>query len=125
MKTNNSKRGRLKAAIIITAALVIGAAAGTVVTAKTRLLNGGGAIVPKIVVAASPPVPNGNISFASGFAPIIPKVVPAVVNISSTKVIDSRMRLSSPIPFSGSSSATSSSSSMCRNSNWRKHWDPG
>jgi serine protease Do len=44
--------------------------------------------VPSVVYAATPSVSNGNISFASGFAPIIPKVVPAVVNISSTKVIN-------------------------------------
>jgi len=88
VKTNRNQHGRLKAALITTAALVLGVAAGTVVSAKTRLLNEVVPAVPKIVVAASPPVQTGNISFASGFAPIISKVVPAVVNISSTKVID-------------------------------------
>lgn len=88
MKINKNQRGRLKAAILITVTLVLGAAAGTIVTAKTRLLNETIPAVPKVVVAASPPVQNGNISFATGFAPIISEVVPAVVNISSTKVID-------------------------------------
>jgi serine protease Do len=88
VKATQKIHGRLKTAIIITATLILGIAAGTVVTAKTRLLNEKTPVVPKVVVAEAPPVPNGNISFESGFAPIISKVVPAVVNISSTKVVD-------------------------------------
>ena len=88
MKATQKQHSRLKTAIIITATLILGIAAGTVVTAKTRLLNEKAPVVPKVIVAESPPVPNGNISFESGFAPIISKVVPAVVNISSTKVVD-------------------------------------
>jgi len=88
VKTIKNRYGRLKAAIVLTSALIIGAAAGTIVTAKTGLLNETATAAPKIVVADSPPVQNGNVSFATGFAPIIPKVIPAVVNISSTKVVD-------------------------------------
>jgi serine protease Do len=88
VKVKKNQHGRLKAAVIITATLILGVAAGTVVTAKTQLLSERVPVVPKVVVADSPIVQSGNISFASGFAPIISKVVPAVVNISSTKVID-------------------------------------
>jgi len=88
MKTNKNRHGRLKAVIAITAALVIGAAAGTVLTAKSHLLYGAVSAVPRVAIATAPPVQSGSMSFATGFAPIISKVVPAVVNVSSTKVIN-------------------------------------
>jgi serine protease Do len=88
MKTNRKISGRFKTGIIIALALLSGTAAGTLLTAKTGILHTDKAESPKIAIAASPPVPSGTVSFSSGFAPIIAKVVPAVVNIASTKVVD-------------------------------------
>jgi serine protease Do len=87
MRTNSNRSGHLRAAIIVFVSLLLGAAAGTVVTAKAQMHSGGAMGTTPMLVASSVPVPNGGISFAEGFAPLIPKVVPAVVNIASTKVI--------------------------------------
>ncbi|MEJ2246094.1 MAG: Do family serine endopeptidase, partial [Acidobacteriota bacterium] len=88
MKEKTKSHVHLKSVIAIAAALFLAAAAGSVVGANSYLLHENGTSAPKVVFADSPPVYNRNISFESGFAPIISKVVPAVVNISSTKVID-------------------------------------
>lgn len=88
MNTNKKFSGRFKTGIIVALALLSGTVAGTMLTAKTGMLHSNKTEAPKITVAASPPVPNGKISFGSGFAPIVAKVVPAVVNIASTKVVD-------------------------------------
>jgi serine protease Do len=85
MRANSNRSGHLRAAVIIFASLLLGAAAGTAVTARAQMHSAGG--TTPMFVASSAPVPNGGISFATGFAPLIPKVVPAVVNIASTKVI--------------------------------------
>ena len=87
MKTNSSRAGRLRAIIIVFASLLLGAVAGSIVTAETHGAGTGTTGTLPIVVSSSTPVPNGEISFASGFAPIVSKVVPAVVNIASTKVV--------------------------------------
>jgi len=73
--------------LLILAALALGAAAGSRITEQTgRAHLGAGAVVPAIVASLSP-APDGQISFADGFAPVIGKVVPAVVNIASTKIV--------------------------------------
>jgi serine protease Do len=87
---------RFRIPLIIFATLLLGAAGGSVIGAKSQLLKEGNLGAPSVVYAAAPPAASGNISFASGFASIIPKVVPAVVNISSTKVIDNPQ---SDVPF--------------------------
>ena len=87
MRSKSIRCGYFRAAIIIVATLLIGAAAGFTVNAKAQLLSSRKGDVAPVLVASSAPVPNGSISFASGFAPVISKVVPAVVNIASTKVI--------------------------------------
>jgi len=79
--------GSLRVAFLILASLLVGVAAGVTVNAKTQLLSTGSGNAAPVMVAAAAPVPNGGISFGSGFAPVISKVVPAVVNIASTKVI--------------------------------------
>jgi serine protease Do len=87
MKVKTNQHGRLRAIFVIFASLLIGAAAGATVNAKTQLLGTRAAETAPMMVASPAPVPNGGISFASGFAPVISKVLPAVVNIASTKVI--------------------------------------
>jgi serine protease Do len=87
MSSKSIRCGYFRAAIIIVAALLIGAAAGFTVNAKAQLLSSGQGNIAPVMVASSAPVPNGSVSFAGGFAPVISKVVPAVVNIASTKVI--------------------------------------
>jgi serine protease Do len=87
MKANLSRSGHLRAVVIIFASLLLGAATGTAVTARSEMHSAGAEGATPMYVASSVPVPNGGLSFATGFAPIVPKVVPAVVNIASTKVI--------------------------------------
>ena len=91
MKVNLNRRGHLSAIIMICASLLLGAAAGSFVTAEAVGNRTGRTGTTPIVVSTSTPapnpVPNGELSFATGFAPIVSKVVPAVVNIASTKVI--------------------------------------
>ena len=88
MKVQTKRYIHLKSVITVAAAMFMGAAAGSVVGANSYLLHENRTSAPKVVFADSSPQYNKNISFESGFAPIISKVVPAVVNISSTKVID-------------------------------------
>jgi serine protease Do len=70
------------------AALIIGAAVGSAVTEKTgrSLYRVGGGAVP-IWVSTSRPILAKNVSFETGFAPVVDKVVPAVVNIASSKIV--------------------------------------
>ncbi len=68
-------------------ALIIGAVLGSAVTAKTgkSVFSTGGAV--PIWVSTSGPVSTGSVSFDTGFYPVVQKVVPAVVNIASSKII--------------------------------------
>ncbi len=70
------------------AALIIGAAVGSAVTEITgrSLYRTGGGAVP-IWVSTSRPVSAKSISFEAGFAPVVEKVAPAVVNIASSKIV--------------------------------------
>jgi len=68
-------------------ALIIGAVVGSEVTARTgKSVFGTGGAVP-IWVSTSGPVATGSVSFDAGFYPVVQKVVPAVVNIASSKII--------------------------------------
>jgi serine protease Do len=87
MKNKSILFGHLRIATIVFASLLIGAAAGVTVNAKTQLLSTDSGNVAPVLVASSTPITNGDISFGNGFAPIISKVVPAIVNVASTKVI--------------------------------------
>jgi serine protease Do len=88
MKKKMRYYGSIKVVFIFAATLFLGAVAGSVIGSKSPLLNESKIGAPSVVLAAPAPSFNGAVSFESGFAPIISKVVPAVVNISSTKVID-------------------------------------
>ncbi|MEJ2108736.1 MAG: trypsin-like peptidase domain-containing protein [Acidobacteriota bacterium] len=86
MKTKAKHLQRFKTVFIVVVTLFLGAAGGSIIGAQILHENSIG--VPSVVLAAPSPTYSGSISFASGYAPIISKVVPAVVNISSTKVVD-------------------------------------
>ncbi len=82
---NHRGMGWIIAAIIL--ALVVGAVVGSAVTVKRggSLLRTGGKI--PMYVSTSSPVLSKDISFESGFYPIVEKVAPAVVNIASSKIV--------------------------------------
>jgi serine protease Do len=88
MKHKLIRCGYLRAAIIVVASLLIGAAAGVTVNAKTQMFSTSSGNVVPLMVDSSAPVVNRSLSFSSGFAPVISKVVPSVVNIASTKVTE-------------------------------------
>jgi serine protease Do len=71
----------------LTVALIIGAVVGSAVTERTGRspFRAGGAV--PIWISSSGPVPAGAVSFEAGFYPIVQKVVPAVVNIASSKIV--------------------------------------
>jgi len=69
-----------RTAALVAAALLVGAAAGGILTART-----GHAVPVVTTVAAGRPLPAGSLEM--GFAPVVAKVLPAVVNVSSTKIV--------------------------------------
>jgi serine protease Do len=78
-------------------ALVVGAVVGAALTEKTgRSLFRTGGTVP-IWVSTSGPVSVKDVSFEAGFFPVVQKVLPAVVNIASSKVV--RMPQNRMSPF--------------------------
>jgi serine protease Do len=81
MDTNGRHAGRWRGGFLAVAALLIGGVTGSLITAKT-----GSSIAPMFVATAAP-VPDGQVSFANGFAPVVERVVPGVVNIASTKIV--------------------------------------
>ncbi len=87
MKTNMILSGRRRSGLLAIVALAVGVTAGSMVTAKTGRTPFGTASVAPVFVAASAPVPDGQVSFASGFAVVVERVMPAVVNIASTKIV--------------------------------------
>ena len=87
MKAKSNRGDRFKVVIIIFFSLLIGVSAGSVATVKADGASKGIPGTAPAIVSAAPPVSAGTLSFVNGFAPIIPKVVPAVVNIASTKVV--------------------------------------
>ena len=87
MKTNWDYSSWRRSIIIAIIALAVGIAAGSLVTAKSGGAPYGKGPAAPVFVAASAPAPEGQISFASGFAAVVDRVVPAVVNIASTKIV--------------------------------------
>lgn len=87
MSVKLKKLAGFRAGLAIAVALFLGAAAGSIVTAKAQGTHPHASSAPRVVVAASPTVPNGAVSFNSGFAPVVAKVRSAVVSVSSTKVV--------------------------------------
>lgn len=70
------------ALVIVIVALAVGGIAGSWITAKT------GHSIP-ILVSTPVSAAASQVSFENGFAPIVSKALPAVVNVSSSKVIRS------------------------------------
>jgi serine protease Do len=87
MKTNMNPSGWRRSGLLVIVALAVGVTAGSMVTAKTRRTPFGTESVAPVFVATSAPVPDGQVSFANGFAAVVERVVPAVVNIASTKIV--------------------------------------
>jgi serine protease Do len=81
---------RWAAAIFLVMALIVGGVIGTLATAKTQHT------VPMFVNTKSFGG-GGSVSFENGFTPVVEKVLPAVVNISSTKVV--KVPGGNPNPF--------------------------
>jgi serine protease Do len=85
MPEGNKKKWLVIAGFIL--ALAIGVALGSAITERSGLsLFKAGGVIP-VWVSTSGPVPAKDVSFASGFSPVVKKVVPAVVNIASSKII--------------------------------------
>jgi serine protease Do len=92
MRIQQIQVSRMEAIIFLVLALATGAALPTLLIAKS---NGAarGAMRPVTIDVAhdtSPAAPH--VSFVSGFAPVVKKALPAVVNISSTKIVRVRGR---------------------------------
>jgi S1-C subfamily serine protease len=73
---------KFPALVIVIVALGVGGVAGSWITAKT------GHSIP-ILVSAPVSAATSRVSFENGFAPVVSKAVPAVVNVSSSKVVRS------------------------------------
>jgi serine protease Do len=73
---------KFPALVIVIVALAVGGIGGSWITAKT------GHSIP-ILVSAPVSAAASQVSFESGFAPVVSKAVPAVVNVSSSKVVRS------------------------------------
>lgn len=69
-------------------ALLIGVIVGAAITEKAGrpLFRAGDGAVP-ILVSTSGPVSGKDVNFEAGFYPVVQKVVPAVVNIASSKIV--------------------------------------
>jgi serine protease Do len=77
-------------------ALALGAAAGSIITAKTGNPNFNQAAPIPLVVSGRTPVRNGDVSFENGFSSVVSAVLPTVVNISSSKIVQSPADQSNP-----------------------------
>ncbi len=81
---------RWAATFFLLVALVIGGLIGTLATAKTKHT------IP-LLIGTQTSAGGGLVSFENGFAPVVDRVLPAVVNISSTKVV--KVPGGNPSPF--------------------------
>jgi len=80
-------RQRGAAAVGLLAAFLVGGFAGALLSSRVGLpLGAGGRAVPFFVAASEPP-PTGQISFTSGFAPVIRRAQDAVVSVASARVV--------------------------------------
>jgi S1-C subfamily serine protease len=83
-----SAGGRWKSGLIILAAVVVGVLVGTIVTGRGRPNSTG---VPAWVTLASPTPADGEVGFQNGFAPVVLRARPVVINISSSKLVRSQV----------------------------------
>jgi len=74
---------RTRTAMVLIGALILGGLAGSLIT--DRLQRGGVPATPWVVSAESGGDVVGQVSFLNGFAPVARRVLPAVVNIASSK----------------------------------------
>ncbi len=81
---------RSVAAVVVVAALAVGGIVGTWAFGRSGLTVLGAAKVP-LVVAADRPINVG--TYVNGFAAVVKPVLPAVVNISSSKIIKAQRNL--------------------------------
>ena len=87
MRANENGSIRWKVILGLLAALIVGGIAGSTITGKTGLTPfGSGETVP-LWFAAANPVSSNQVSFSGGFSAVAAKVVPSVVNVSSTKIV--------------------------------------
>lgn len=86
MMRDKNRSGRWAVAISLALALALGMVAGSLITAKSGRLSLASTPVP-VQVSTSAPVASGEISFAVGFSAVVAAVVPAVVNIASSKIV--------------------------------------
>lgn len=88
METNQSNRaGRWAIGLGLILALAIGGLAGSIVTARSGHLSTIHATTIPLQISTGVPVATGEVSFANGFSAVVHKVVPAVVNISASKIV--------------------------------------
>ncbi len=72
---------RWAAIVSLCLALVVGVMAGSLATARAART------VPVFLTAGSAGAVAGHVSFEAGFAPVVTRVLPAVVNVSSSKIV--------------------------------------
>ena len=80
MNNETIRRRRWLIASSLILAALLGGAAGSWVTAKRA-----GTTIPLFLASAS--TQNGSVSLEGGFAPIVKQAVPAVANVSSSKIV--------------------------------------
>jgi serine protease Do len=87
MDLHRIRRQRGAAAVGLLGAFFVGGVAGALLGSRVDLPMGrGGRAVPFFVASSEPPV-TGQISFASGFAPVVRRVQAAVVSVASARVV--------------------------------------
>jgi serine protease Do len=85
----------LRRFLLVILVFVAGALAGTWTVHEGRMPFVSKPVLLQVSAATTPPI-NGDISFTNGFAPVARRVLPAVVNISSSKTIRSNNQGNSP-----------------------------
>jgi serine protease Do len=76
---------RTRTVMALTGVLILGGLAGSVIS--DRFPRGGIPATPSVVAAESGAGVAGQVSFLNGFAPVAKRVLPAVVNIASSKIV--------------------------------------
>ena len=89
MSRNPLRARRILAMVLVIAALFVGGLAGSWATAKTGRSPFAPAEVPMWISTAAGADIGNQVSFVNGFVPVVKRVLPAVVNIASSKIIRS------------------------------------
>jgi len=87
MKRNYRLAGGRANSVFIIATLLVGITVVSIVIAQTGRAPIGPGVVTPPAVASAAPLQNAKISFADGFAPVVARILPSVVNIASTKIV--------------------------------------